>query len=102
MAPAHRAAPPQPPLADLDRRIGWTARHMPVVALPISSERHLVPPSAGSSNASAAMRVLITGSDGYIGAILGPTLLEHGYEVSGIDCGFYRDGWLYDDRRPRV
>jgi len=27
--------------------------------------------------------------------------LEHGFDVVGIDCGFYRDGWLYNDDRPR-
>jgi nucleoside-diphosphate-sugar epimerase len=47
------------------------------------------------------MRILVTGSDGYIGAVLGPTLLERGHDVRGVDCGFYRDGWLFDDRRPR-
>jgi nucleoside-diphosphate-sugar epimerase len=47
------------------------------------------------------MRVLVTGVDGYIGAILGPMLLERGFEVVGMDCGFYRDGWLYNDCRPR-
>jgi nucleoside-diphosphate-sugar epimerase len=47
------------------------------------------------------MRVLVTGSDGYIGAILGTTLLERGHSVQGVDCGFYRDGWLFDDQRPR-
>jgi nucleoside-diphosphate-sugar epimerase len=47
------------------------------------------------------MRVLVTGIDGYIGAILGPTLVERGFDVVGIDCGFYRDGWLYNDGRPR-
>ena len=47
------------------------------------------------------MRVLVTGIDGYIGAVLGPRLLEHGCEVVGVDCGFYRDGWLYNDPRPR-
>jgi nucleoside-diphosphate-sugar epimerase len=46
-------------------------------------------------------RVLVTGIDGYIGAVLGPRLLEHGFDVVGIDCGFYRDGWLYNDPRPR-
>ena len=49
----------------------------------------------------AKMRVLVTGVDGYIGAVLGPRLLEHGVEVVGMDCGFYRDGWLYNDARPR-
>jgi len=47
------------------------------------------------------MRVLVTGTDGYIGAVLGPTLLERGFDVVGVDCGFYRDGWLFNDRRPR-
>jgi nucleoside-diphosphate-sugar epimerase len=47
------------------------------------------------------MRVLVTGIDGYIGAVLGPKLVERGFDVVGIDCGFYRDGWLYHDDRPR-
>jgi nucleoside-diphosphate-sugar epimerase len=47
------------------------------------------------------MKVLVTGSDGYIGAVLSPTLLERGFDVVGMDCGFYRDGWLFNDRRPR-
>jgi len=42
------------------------------------------------------LRVLVTGIDGYIGAVLGPRLLERGFDVVGIDCGFYRDGWLYN------
>jgi nucleoside-diphosphate-sugar epimerase len=46
------------------------------------------------------MRVLVTGVDGYIGAVLGPRLLKQGFEVVGIDCGFYRDGWLYNDHHP--
>ena len=49
----------------------------------------------------AGMRVLVTGVDGYIGAVLGPKLLEQGFEVVGMDCGFYRDGWLYNDDHPR-
>src|ERR1051325_1179415 len=46
-------------------------------------------------------RVLLTGADGYIGAVLGPRLLERGFDVIGVDCGFYRDGWLYNDTLPR-
>jgi len=46
-------------------------------------------------------RVLVTGADGYIGAVLGPRLIERGFEVVAVDCGFYRDGWLYNDARPR-
>jgi nucleoside-diphosphate-sugar epimerase len=50
------------------------------------------------------MRVLFTGADGYLGAILGPKLLARGYDAVGVDAGFYRRGWLFDDRltRPMV
>lgn len=48
------------------------------------------------------MRVLVTGADGYIGAMLTPLLLERGHDVVGIDIGYYRDGWLYDDGRCRA
>ncbi|MCA9217285.1 MAG: SDR family oxidoreductase [Planctomycetales bacterium] len=41
------------------------------------------------------MRVLATGTDGYIGTILGNYLLQRGYDVVGLDTGFYRSGWLY-------
>ncbi|HMQ51125.1 MAG TPA: SDR family oxidoreductase [Anaerolineae bacterium] len=43
------------------------------------------------------MKVLVTGTDGYSGTLLGPMLLEHGQEVVGLDTGFYRDGWLYNN-----
>jgi nucleoside-diphosphate-sugar epimerase len=41
------------------------------------------------------MKLLVTGSDGYIGSVLAPFLLQRGHEVVGLDTGFYRDGWLY-------
>ncbi|HEV2549697.1 MAG TPA: SDR family oxidoreductase [Stellaceae bacterium] len=47
------------------------------------------------------MNVLITGADGYIGAVLGPFLMERGHNVAGLDSGFYRNGWLFDDSRRR-
>ena len=43
------------------------------------------------------MKVLLTGTDGYIGAVAGPTLLLRGHEVTGLDTGLYREGWLYPD-----
>lgn len=42
------------------------------------------------------MKILVTGTDGYIGSLLGSVLLERGHDVVGIDTGFYRDGWLYN------
>jgi len=47
------------------------------------------------------MRVLVTGADGYIGSILAPTLISRGFDVVGLDCGFYRDGWLFNHPGPR-
>jgi nucleoside-diphosphate-sugar epimerase len=49
------------------------------------------------------MKVLVTGVDGYIGTVLGAYLIEQGHCVTGVDTGFYREGWLYNDesiRRP--
>lgn len=36
------------------------------------------------------MRVLVTGHEGYIGAVLVPAFLEAGHEVVGLDNGLYR------------
>ena len=41
------------------------------------------------------MRVLLTGSEGYLGCLLGPELIRDGHVVVGVDTGFYRNGWLY-------
>ena len=43
------------------------------------------------------MKVLVTGSEGYIGSRLVPALFNHELEVKGIDTGYYRDGWLFSD-----
>jgi nucleoside-diphosphate-sugar epimerase len=43
--------------------------------------------------------VFVTGVNGYIGAVLGPYLMERKLEVLGLDTGYYRDGWLYSDDR---
>ena len=42
------------------------------------------------------MKVLVTGTDGYIGSVMAPYLIKRGHEVVGLDTGFYRDGSLYD------
>jgi nucleoside-diphosphate-sugar epimerase len=43
------------------------------------------------------MKLLITGTEGYIGARMGPILAARGHDVTGLDTGFYRDGCLYLD-----
>lgn len=43
------------------------------------------------------MRVVVTGSEGYIGSVLCPYLVERGHEVVGIDAGLYRSPLLYED-----
>jgi nucleoside-diphosphate-sugar epimerase len=48
------------------------------------------------------VRVVVTGSEGYIGCLLAPYLVEQGYEVIGVDSGFYKAGWLYNDGSPGV
>ena len=48
------------------------------------------------------MRILVTGSDGYIGSLLGPHLAAQGHDVVGLDAGFYRVGWLYNPGTPEI
>ena len=43
------------------------------------------------------MRVLVTGHDGYIGAVLTPFLAEAGHEVSGIDTCLFEGCFLGED-----
>jgi nucleoside-diphosphate-sugar epimerase len=40
------------------------------------------------------VRVLLTGIDGYLGAVVAPVLEMRGHDVVGLDCGFYRDGLI--------
>ena len=42
------------------------------------------------------MKVLVTGTDGYIGSLLAPLLIARGHDVVGVDTGYYRNGWLYN------
>lgn len=42
------------------------------------------------------MKILVTGTEGYIGSMLAPMLIERGHEVIGVDTGFYKVGWLYN------
>jgi len=48
------------------------------------------------------MKVLVTGAEGYIGHILRVILVSAGYDITGLDTGYYREGWLYTDPDTRV
>ena len=41
------------------------------------------------------MRVLVTGTEGYLGCLVAPLLMQDGHEVVGLDTAYYRNGWLY-------
>lgn len=42
-------------------------------------------------------RVLVTGHNGYLGSVMTPVLLEAGYEVIGVDTGYYAECTLVPD-----
>lgn len=42
------------------------------------------------------MKVLVTGCDGYIGIQLVQVLTKAGHQVSGLDTGYFRSGWLFN------
>ena len=50
------------------------------------------------------MKVIVTGTEGYLGALLVPQLLARGHEVTGVDVGYYRAGYLYNAKgdQPRT
>ena len=50
------------------------------------------------------MRILLTGSDGYIGSVLSGVLLRNEFEVAGVDTGFYTSGQLFrtSSTQPRT
>jgi nucleoside-diphosphate-sugar epimerase len=47
------------------------------------------------------MKIFVTGTEGYLGSLLAPLLVQHDHEVTGCDTGFYKEGWLFNDLQPR-
>jgi nucleoside-diphosphate-sugar epimerase len=46
------------------------------------------------------LRILVTGSHGYIGSVLAPLLADAGHDVAGLDTLFYRGCDFGSDERP--
>jgi nucleoside-diphosphate-sugar epimerase len=53
------------------------------------------PGAAGTERVEGYMNILVTGMEGYIGSIVAPELMQRGHCVTGLDTGFYSEGWLY-------
>lgn len=41
------------------------------------------------------MRILVTGTEGYLGSLVAPALSRRGHDVTGLDTGYFKNGWLY-------
>lgn len=48
------------------------------------------------------MKILVTGSNGYIGTMLCDVLLKAGHNVTGLDTGFYEEAWLFPVQVPKT
>jgi nucleoside-diphosphate-sugar epimerase len=53
--------------------------------------------SGKSTLLNNTMKVFVTGNDGYLGSLLVPELVRHGYEVIGLDTGYYKERMLYSE-----
>lgn len=68
---------------------------------------NLVTTAAGAAHPTglpvepAGQRVLVTGADGFIGSVMTPLLARAGFDVTGLDTGYYRAGLLYHDGEDR-
>src|SRR5215204_6153797 len=51
----------------------------------------------GGRTVGSGRRVLITGHRGYIGSVMAPCLVEAGYEVVGLDTGYFDECTLVPD-----
>src|SRR5262245_24234036 len=69
----------------------WT----PIAIISSSSSCGHLERRRGRPGEIESMKVFVTGTDGYIGCQLSSLLMERGHDVTGLDTGYYRDGWLY-------
>ncbi len=47
------------------------------------------------------MRILVTGTEGYLGCLLAPELMADGHDVVGLDTGYYKARLAVQRRRAR-
>jgi nucleoside-diphosphate-sugar epimerase len=59
------------------------------------------PPAVAAPRDAPALKVLVTGADGFIGSVMTPLLRKQGFDVTGLDTGYYRAGLLYHDGEDR-
>src|SRR4051812_21889095 len=52
------------------------------------------PVRGGPIGGGSVRRVLVTGSEGYIGSVITPMLIEAGYDTTGLDVGWFAEGRL--------
>ncbi len=50
------------------------------------------------------MKILVTGTEGYLGCLLAGVLMNEGHDILGVDTGYYKSGWLFNgiDRSPKT
>src|SRR3954447_9066818 len=58
----------------------------------------LTEPHGGPGMTKTNRPILLTGHRGYIGSVMAPLLVENGYEVIGLDTGYFSDCTLVPDR----
>ncbi|HEX6958879.1 MAG TPA: SDR family oxidoreductase [Ferrovibrio sp.] len=64
-------------------------------------DKAAVQPAKTGGRIERPAKILLTGADGYIGNVMAPRLVEEGFDVTGLDIGLYRAGWLFHDGRDR-
>lgn len=42
------------------------------------------------------MKIMVTGTEGYLGSLLPPLLYKRGHDVLAVDTGYYKSGWLFN------
>jgi nucleoside-diphosphate-sugar epimerase len=73
---------------------------------PANTDAEAAADHAGAAHDGAAHdgrprpRILVTGTDGYIGSVLGAELVARGHAVTGVDTGYYRASWFGDPVAP--